>query len=202
MSKSPRIQARNFSCVTYLSPEQFHEVLSRKDSQVKHFAYILHDKDVNADGTPKEPHYHLLVCLYNNVNESTFRNWWKGFFDPDGKPINTLVEITRSVPVTYRYLVHADDPDKFQYPESDVVATDHSWFNDEVKSDCDVVWEWVEMVLNGTPLRDVARIGGRDFIYHYNAVRVLVNDIRDEESRQLGRKVDSFYHGEDIDIDL
>lgn len=202
MSKSPRVQGANYSCITYLSPEQFHEVLSRKDSQIKHFAYILHDKDVYPDGSPKEPHYHLIVCLNFKINESTFRNWWKGYFDSDGKAINTLVEITRSVNVSYRYLTHADDPDKFQYADSAIVSTDHAWFLDEVNDNADQVWGWVEMVLNGTPLRDVARIGGRDFIYHYNAVRVLVNDIRDEEERALGKKVDAFYRGEDIDVDL
>lgn len=213
MSKSPRVQGYNFSCITYLSPEQFHAVFSRKDSQIKHYAYAYHDKDVwtvedekhnkaYKAGMLKTPHYHLVVCLRHAINLSTFLNWFRGYYDEDGKAINTLAEVTRSVVVSYRYLIHADDPDKFQYPDSVVVATDHSYFNDETLSDTDPVWEWVEMVLNGTPLREVARISGRDFIYHYNAVRVLVNDIRAEESREMGRKVDSFYRGEDVEIDL
>ena len=29
-----------------------------KHSTIKHWAYIIHDKDVREDGSPKEPHIH------------------------------------------------------------------------------------------------------------------------------------------------
>ena len=35
---------------------------------VKKWAYVLHDRDVNSDGSPKSPHYHVLLWLNNNYD--------------------------------------------------------------------------------------------------------------------------------------
>lgn len=199
-SKSVRIQSRNFSCVSYLSVEQIHDVFSRKANQIAHYAYITHDKDVNSDGQPKETHTHIIVCLVNNVNLTTFENWFKGYTDIVGKPVNTFVETVKSVTSMYEYLTHKNDPEKYQYKDTDIVATDHSYFTDNQRSESDPVFMWVEMLLNGTSLREVAKIGGRDFIYHYSAVRVLLNDIREEEERAMQDVNQSFYRGDDINV--
>lgn len=205
-AKPKRIQDRNFFCVSYLTEEQINEVLQRKQSQVKQFAYILHDKDVESDGTPKAPHYHIIVALYNSVNLSTFKNWWKGHFDEKGMEVNTLVQLAGSVPVCWAYLTHKDDPDKYQYNPVHIVASDHSYFEDDTKCEADRVWEFVEMILDGTPLREVAKLGGRDFIYHYSAIRAMVDDIRREEQEakdrehyRMVREVrTAFENGEDV----
>ena len=41
-----------------MSIEEMREVID-KHSTIKHWAYIIHDKDVREDGSPKEPHIHL-----------------------------------------------------------------------------------------------------------------------------------------------
>ena len=38
--------------------------LKNKQSVVSEYAYILHDRDVNEDGTPKRSHYHFLLVLH------------------------------------------------------------------------------------------------------------------------------------------
>lgn len=206
MSKSPRVQSRNFSCVSYLTREQLHDVFVRKSSQIKHYAYILHDSDVEQDGTPKAPHFHIILCLTNNVNLSTCTNWFKGYRDSKDQLVNTLVQPTNSVTGCYRYLTHKDDPEKFQYNECLITATDPSYFEDERQCEGDPVWGYVEMILNGVPLREVAQIGGRDFIYHYSAIRLMVDDIKREEESIVNREsykglrenVTAFMNGEDI----
>lgn len=70
----------------------------------------LHDKDLNADNTPKKAHYHIILCYegpttYNNVLQ---------FCESLNQPIPQPLEQLRGY---YRYLVHKDNPEKYQYDE-------------------------------------------------------------------------------------
>lgn len=56
---------RPFDCVCYTTEEQLIEFLDTYKSQIRNYAYAFHDKDVNEDGKPKEPHYHLLLYMHN-----------------------------------------------------------------------------------------------------------------------------------------
>lgn len=71
----------------------------------------LHDKDINPDNTPKKPHYHIILCYegpttYKNVCSLT---------DSLNQPIPQPLEQLRGY---YRYLVHKDNPEKYQYDET------------------------------------------------------------------------------------
>ena len=73
----------------------------------------LHDKDINPTGEPKKAHYHVLVEFagpkrYKNVLE---------ICEKIGATIPKKVESIRGY---YRYLTHADNPDKAQYDEKDI----------------------------------------------------------------------------------
>ena len=70
----------------------------------------LHDKDVNADNSPKKPHYHIILAYegpttYNNV---------LSLCESLNQPIPQPLEQLRGY---YRYLVHKDNPEKYQYDE-------------------------------------------------------------------------------------
>lgn len=70
----------------------------------------LHDKDINPDNTIKKEHYHIILSYegpttYNNV---------KKLCDSLNQPIPQPLESIRGY---YRYLVHKDNPEKFQYDE-------------------------------------------------------------------------------------
>ena len=68
----------------------------------------LHDQDVNADGTPKKPHYHVIMCY---DGPTTF-NVVKAIFDDLGQPGPQKIG---SVKGYYRYFGHLDNPEKAQY---------------------------------------------------------------------------------------
>lgn len=73
----------------------------------------LHDKDIDPTGEPKKPHYHVILVYgspttYNNV---------KSFTDELNQPIPQALEQVRGY---YRYLTHKDNPDKYQYAESEI----------------------------------------------------------------------------------
>lgn len=71
------------------------------------YVYILHDSDLDSDGNLKKAHYHVILSLPNNspTNIESIKSRLQLEY----------VEGVRSVRSAMRYLVHADDPDKFQY---------------------------------------------------------------------------------------
>lgn len=108
---------RNSRWTTILYPESaasnFMDVL--KDFHVPFLLSPLHDKDVDGDGVIKKAHYHLV--LYFDSLKSAAQA--QVIFDAIGGVGCQSVQS----PVSYaRYLIHADDPDKYQYAAEDVVA--------------------------------------------------------------------------------
>lgn len=74
----------------------------------------LHDKDINPTGEPKKAHYHVLLVYsgpttYNAVAKFT-------------ASLNaTIPQALESVRGMYRYFSHKDNPEKYQYDESDIL---------------------------------------------------------------------------------
>ena len=108
---------RNSRWTTIVYPESaasnFMDVL--KAFHVPFLLSPLHDKDVDGDGVIKKAHYHLV--LYFDSLKSAAQA--QVIFDAIGGVGCQSVQS----PVSYaRYLIHADDPDKYQYAAEDVVA--------------------------------------------------------------------------------
>ena len=75
----------------------------------------LHNQDVNPDNTKKKEHYHIILCYegpttFNNVNS---------LCESLNQPIPQPLEQLRGY---YRYLVHKDNPEKYQYSQ-DLITT-------------------------------------------------------------------------------
>lgn len=73
----------------------------------------LHDKDLNADNTPKKPHYHVFMIFEGKKS----REQIKGICDSIGGVGQEIVESKRGYA---RYLCHLDNPEKAQYDVDDV----------------------------------------------------------------------------------
>lgn len=104
---------RNWAFVIYPEslPEDWLDIL--KMSGLPIAISPLHDKDTNADGTPKKPHYH---CIAVYGSPTTFNNV-KTLTDKLNAPIPIPLDQVRGM---YRYLTHKDNPEKFQYDEKDI----------------------------------------------------------------------------------
>lgn len=75
----------------------------------------IHDMDINPDGSTKKAHYHIIIAYegpttYNNV---------KGVCERVNATIPQPLEQLRGY---YRYFTHKDNPEKFQYSESDITT--------------------------------------------------------------------------------
>lgn len=73
----------------------------------------LHDRDVNATGEPKKPHYHVMVFYQGPTSYNVVKRLTDGL----NQPIPQVVEQVRGY---YRYLTHMDNPEKAQYAASEI----------------------------------------------------------------------------------
>lgn len=85
----------------------------------KFYAYIFHDKDKNDDGELKKKHLHVFI----KHHPLTLSAWSNKLGIPEN-----MIEIPRSYRACARYLIHADQPDKFQYDISQVVSSDIDYY--------------------------------------------------------------------------
>lgn len=75
----------------------------------------LHDKDVEPDGTPKKAHRHVL-CVW--PGPATYLT---------AKRVSDQLNAARPIPLEavrgyYRYFTHKDNPEKYQYSESEIIC--------------------------------------------------------------------------------
>ena len=75
----------------------------------------LHDKDVNPDGEMKKPHYHIVLRYSSNKSYNQVCK--------DIEPFNgSIPQKIKSMKGQIRYLVHADNAEKAQYKQSDILV--------------------------------------------------------------------------------
>lgn len=107
------IRSRSYACIIYpddvMYPMYLEGLCTAPD-----WWYILHNAD-----TGKKPHVHVVVS-YDNARSLD------SVASSLGMPSNML-EPVKSLPAALRYLVHADDADKHQYPLSAVVSSTGSF---------------------------------------------------------------------------
>lgn len=108
-------RARGWACIVYpeSAPSGWLQTLS--EQHVQALVSPLHDSDVTADGTPKKPHYHVLLMFEQPVQAKTAGD----VFSKIG--VTAPPELVKSVKAYARYLVHLDDHDKHRYSDDDVV---------------------------------------------------------------------------------
>lgn len=110
-----RGRTRNWTFIVYpdSAPENWRDVID--EEHIQWVESPLHDKDVNADNTPKKPHWHILL-IYESVKDYT-----------------QVVELTQKCNATVpqkcngtkglvRYMAHIDNPEKYQYSKADIKA--------------------------------------------------------------------------------
>lgn len=107
------VKKRNWAFVVYPEslPDDWLDILRQTGLQCA--ISPLHDKDLDPTGDPKKPHYHVIACY----SGPTSFNVVKGLTDILNAPGPQALEQVRGY---YRYLTHKDNPEKFQYSETDI----------------------------------------------------------------------------------
>ena len=106
-------RTRNFATIVYeeSAPKNWKEIL--QDFFVPVFISPYHDKDVNPDGTPKKPHWHVLIMFESVKTREQATELFSRINGVGCEKVNSLRGYAR-------YLCHLDNPEKFQYDLDDV----------------------------------------------------------------------------------
>lgn len=108
-----RITGRSWAFVMYPDslPDDWQEIIT--DTGLPMCVSPLHDRDLNPTGEEKKPHYHV-ICYYENA--TTLNNVKTNVCDKLHATIPIKLESMRGM---YRYHIHLDNPEKFQYDDRD-----------------------------------------------------------------------------------
>lgn len=108
-------RSRNWTFVLYpeSAPEDWREILDAE--HIKWVESPIHDKDQNADGTAKKPHWHILLLFDGNKAFTQIQK----ITDKLNAP---LPQVAASTKALVRYMAHLDNPEKVQYDRSAIIG--------------------------------------------------------------------------------
>lgn len=118
-------RTRNYATVVYAdsAPDNWRDIL--QEQFVPAFVSPYHDKDVNPNGEPKKPHWHVLI-MFDSVK--TVEQAKEVFAKIGG----VGCELVNSLRGYARYLCHLDNPEKWSYPITDVQSLCGVDYNDVI----------------------------------------------------------------------
>lgn len=105
-------KGRDWAFVIYPDslPSNYLEIL--EETHIQMAISPLHDKDVNPDKTKKKPHFHVLI----RYEGPTTINAVKRISESVNGTIPIKIDSARGM---YRYHIHIDNPEKYQYDDRD-----------------------------------------------------------------------------------
>ena len=107
------LKGRNWAFVVYPEslPKNYEEIIV--ETGLPMCFSPLHDMDVNPTGEEKKPHYHV-ICYYENPTTA------KAVKENVTDKLNGTIPIKlESMTGMYRYHLHLDNPEKYQYSDKD-----------------------------------------------------------------------------------
>ncbi len=112
--KKKDVKKREWTFVIYpeSAPTDWRDIIRQRGLIAA--ASPLHDRDINADGSPKKPHHHIIVVYdgpttYSNVLALS-----------QGELNGTVPKVLDSPRGMYTYFTHEDNPEKAQYEKKDI----------------------------------------------------------------------------------
>lgn len=109
------IKGRNWGFIMYPEsmPSDWYDILQMTGLPIA--ISPLHDKDLNPTGDEKKPHYHVLLYYDNPTTQNNVITHVTSLVN------GTLPIKLESLRGMYRYHIHKDNPEKFQYSDTDRV---------------------------------------------------------------------------------
>lgn len=108
-------RTRNWTFLTYPEGTQknWRDVLD--DLHIPWVESPLHDKDDNADGKQKKPHWHILLLFEGNKSYEQVK-------EITDKLNATIPQKVASAKGLVRYMAHLDNPEKHQYDRGSIIG--------------------------------------------------------------------------------
>lgn len=116
------LRGRVFASVVYpeSAPQNWIQIL--EEQHIPTFISPLHDKDINATGEPKKPHYHVMIMF---EGKKSLKQATDVFNLVNGVGCLSVADKRGMA----RYFTHKDNPDKAQYKDDDVIALSGADYN-------------------------------------------------------------------------
>jgi hypothetical protein len=165
------------------TPEQMNKFVGSLTGSA--YAYLItHDRDSNVEtGEVVESHTHILVDYQTPRKLSTVAN----LFQVE----SNFVEVVKSKQAMLRYLIHLDDPDKFQYSPDDVIHNAGVDFADVIKGQSMTDKDIANYIRQGRGQELIGLVSGSKL----RTIQAFLHFDRSgqihSELRQLNQKVDS-----------
>lgn len=183
MKRKKSERTRNYSLVLY-NIDDLNKIIDQPN-KIQKYAYIYHDKDFNIDKetgetTPKAPHYHLYIRFYSVARIT----WLDTLRKKEVFKENVMIEICADPERLILYFMHKLNPEKHQYPETDIKAsfdiskitnenetTDHADIFKEIKkiSESKSTWEklftkYPKLIYSAGSLKTVAELIDKEYL--------------------------------------
>lgn len=107
MANETKWKDRNYCCILYPDTNPNHGAILERIRNSFNYAAMMHDKDVNEDGTPKQPHYHVMFRFKQP-------RWNTAVADELGLELNLLRRLA-SIEAYGIYCTHLNEEHKYQY---------------------------------------------------------------------------------------
>lgn len=163
----PTSRTRLWAIIAY--PTEADLFRLKMSDRIHSYAYIIHDKDVLPDGSPKEKHAHILLSLANSRTFTQVLGWLKREVICSG--CNIFAQPIRNRESAERYLTHADNPEKYQYPKEHIVTDNALYWEEPGDTSGESPEESNERFLHDlmscNPI-ELARRYGRDYIKNFD----------------------------------
>lgn len=146
---------------------------------------IIHDKDIQEDGTPKTPHIHCIVELKSRVRFSTMLSRTSEYCKIPVKCIS--LQDIRNMPKIIQYLTHKNDKSKYQYEDDQVDTNNRDRYTYLVKSEDKVALtteELFDIIDNSKNVRELVKAVGIDMYVKYGRVIEMLWKDKKENSRK------------------
>lgn len=196
------MRSRSFSIVTYLAPQQLEQILLLNSKDILRYAYIVHDKDLNEDNTPKRTHIHLYLYFNNKKSVSQIKDMLSVYDTLDIK-INSLIQIAKNQVAVIQYFTHQNEPKKVQY-EEDFIFSKNLNIQKILETRLTVEDKSTEIVtrlLNNEDIFELCQLFGRDFIYHIDKFErvcelIRIQRVQTNKCAILSRSYEEYFRGD------
>lgn len=159
----------SFRIVTYAEEEEFKNLLKYADK----WEWICHDKDKNEDGSLRDKHYHINVIL---------RQW---------RSVKSVCELVKSEQNTFaipmldkkeahEYLIHKNNPEKYQYDTKEIHESAKRLFEDK-ESKKEENENLIEILSSIKTYREKAIILGKDYMKNFDKYEKFINLMQEQE---------------------
>lgn len=157
----------SWSAIFYGSEEELHKGLKK----TRHWAYAYHDQDTkldeNGDLVTKEPHFHVILTFEREQSFQQVRT----IFESDQ---NCLAQPVKNIIGCYRYLLHEDDTNKFQYAKDKRITDNNQYWTKRCKETIELYQKTDSFfedltATEGFSIRAMGRKYGRDFMKNMEA---------------------------------